>query len=494
MEYITTPIYYLNGFPHIGSSYTSIAADIIARFKRLHGDEVFFLTGTDEHGMKVAQSAEKAGLTSQEFCDQMAEHFKELTQLWSLTNDDFIRTTEQRHIKSAQAFWKTIEHDIYLNNYRGWYDVRDEAFVQESDVKDGKGPSGGPVTWMEEESFFFKLSEYQDKLLKYYDEHPDFIAPESKKNEVISFVKEGLKDLCISRTRFTWGIPVPEHENHIMYVWIDALTNYISALGYPNLEKVTAFFSNCIHLVGKEILRFHAVYWPAFLMAAGLPLPKRIFAHGWLTSEGQKMSKSVGNVVYPQDVIAKYTADVVRFYLFREIRFGEDGDFSDSAVEKRVNYDLANDLGNLVQRVLSFPHKMGIFTPDYSNNPECSKLIKKSRELPEILNTLIDKQDLSGALDKIWCLISDANKFVEDMKPWKLAKLDDKTEFNQVITALCEAIRSISFCLNPYMPHISEKIFSFMNIKGKSFAEVYEDFITQQFNKPEPLFLKEARE
>ena len=490
--FITTPIYYLNGHPHIGHAYTTIAADILARFYRLCDRDVWFLTGTDEHGMKVAQSAEKEGLSPIEFCNKMCMNFKALLPLLNISNNDFIRTTETRHEKGACALWKAIEKDIYLSSYEGWYSVRSEEFIPDSDVKDGKAPDGGPVTKMKEESFFFRLSKYQNKLLEYYETHPDFIAPESKKNEVIRFVKNGLKDLCISRTRFSWGIPVPDHKEHVMYVWIDALTNYISALGYPdNLNRVNDYFSNCVHLVGKEILRFHAVYWPAFLMSAGLPMPKRIYAHGWWTSEGQKMSKSIGNVVDPNDIVKRYSVDQLRYFLFREVRFGEDGDFSEEQFKKRVCYDLANDLGNLIQRVLSFPKKVGKFTPRYVFNDLQNSLMKTSNDLPKKMEKLFDKQDISGGLDEIWKLISDCNKYVDFSKPWVLLKEDRIDELNSTLTALIHAIKVISICLSPYMPDTCQRIFEFLNITGESFSEIGNEFIEQSLPTPEPLFPKE---
>lgn len=491
MEYITTPIYYVNGLPHIGSSYTSIAADVIARYHRLMGKYVIFLTGTDEHGMKVAQSAEEKGIEPIEFCDQVSEKFRELSTIWNLSNDDFIRTTDKRHIKSAQALWNAIGHDLYKSKYAGWYDVRDEAFVEEKDVKDGVGPSGGRVEWMEEESFFFKLSAYQDRLLQYYEEHPDFIAPEKRKNEVVSFVKRGLSDLCVSRTRFSWGVPVPGEETHVMYVWIDALANYLSALGYPNMDKVESVYPNCVHLVGKEILRFHAVYWPAFLMSAGLPLPKRIFAHGWLTSEGQKMSKSIGNVVYPKEITEEFPVDSIRYYLFREIKFGEDGDFSKSHVKERINSELANEFGNLVQRVLSFIVKDGEFKPTYELSQSNQTLVESSRSL---LNSVYEKiclQDLSGALNDICMLTKQANKFVEDNKPWSLRKLDDKGLYIECMTVLLELIKNISILLFPFMPATSSNVLRYFGIENPNVQNVMANVGCMKIEKVEPLFPKE---
>ncbi|MDR0968853.1 MAG: methionine--tRNA ligase [Holosporaceae bacterium] len=487
---VTTPIYYINGDPHIGHAYASVAADIIARFKRLDGFNVHFCTGTDEHGVKVARSAEKAGLEPQKFCDLMSQKFRDMSAAVNLSYDDFIRTTEARHIKSAQAFWKLLEKDVYKSSYSGWYSARDEEYIAESDLVDGKAPSGAPVEWMEEESYFFRLSAYQDKLLEYYEKNPDFIAPVSRRNEVISFVKSGLKDLSISRSKFSWGVPVPNADGHVMYVWVDALANYLTSFGFPE-KDVSEDMANCVHIVGKEILRFHAVYWPAFLMSAGISPPKRIFAHGWWTCDGQKMSKSVGNVVDPFEIIKKYGLDQMRFFLFREVRFGEDGDFSEESLKNRVLYDLANDLGNLVQRVLAFIQKRdGNFTTNYDFSDAEKALFANSRNLLNKTRPLIDKQDLNGVLNAIWELISETNKFVNDMKPWELAKTD-VTRLNAVLTALCESIRSVAFGIAPFMPDTARKVFDFINAEGKSFAEIEENFADQKLPTPTPLFPKE---
>lgn len=489
---VTTPIYYINGSPHIGHAYASIAADIIARFKRMDGAEVHFCTGTDEHGIKVARSAEKAGIDVLTYSDNASRRFREMTKELNLSNDDFIRTTEARHIKSAQEFWKLLKKDLYMGKYAGWYDPRDETFVSEDDVVDGKAPSGGTVEWMEEESYFFKLSTYQDKLLRYYEEHPDFIAPTSRRNEIINFVKSGLRDLSVSRSKFSWGIPVPGEENHVMYVWIDALANYITSLGFPdNLQRVSEMMNECVHIVGKEILRFHAVYWPAFLMSANLPLPKRIFAHGWWTCDGQKMSKSVGNVVDPTAMINKYGLDQVRYFLFRAVRFGEDGDFSEEALKSRVSYDLANDLGNLVQRVLAFIQKSGgNFVADYNFSETAQGLYSEVRNIVPNMRKFIDVQDLYSAFECVWKLVSLGNRFVNDEKPWELAK-QNSPKLQAVLTVLVETIRAIAFGIAPFMPDTARKIFNFINAPGMSFKEIAGHLENSKFLAPEPLFPRE---
>ncbi|MDR2645650.1 MAG: methionine--tRNA ligase [Holosporaceae bacterium] len=494
-QFVTTPIYYINGDPHIGHAYASIAADIIVRFKRMDGYNVHFSTGTDEHGIKVARSAEIANMTPTKFSDIMAQNFKNMNRIINLSEHDFIRTTEERHKKSAQVFWKLLKKDIYKGIYSGWYSVRDEEYVPENEIVNGKAPSGALVEWMEEESYFFKLSSYQDKLLRYYEENPDFIAPVARKNEVVSFVKNGLKDLSISRSKFSWGIPVPDTDGeHVMYVWIDALANYITSLGFPeNKEHVSEIMENCIHIVGKEILRFHAVYWPAFLMSAGISLPQRIFAHGWWTHDGQKMSKSIGNVVDPFNIVKNYGLDQLRYFLFREVRFGEDGDFSEEALKKRAAYDLANDLGNLVQRVLAFIQKLeGRLIVNYDFTERESALFAKSRNLVREMHLKMEKQDLYGALSTVLELVSESNRFTNDMQPWKLAKID-VARLNAVLTVLCESIRAIAFGIFSFMPDTARKIFGFLNVEGKAFAELESNFTDQQFPIPSLLFPKEEK-
>ena len=360
--YLTTPIYYVNDKPHIGHAYTTLACDVLARFKRLDGFDVMFLTGTDEHGQKVQKSAEDKGIDPKAFTDEVSQNFRDLTAALNFTNDDFIRTTEPRHYAACQQLWqKLIDNGaIYLGSYAGWYAVRDEAFYAESEIVDGKAPSGAPVEWVEEPSYFFRLSAFEEKLLAHYDANPDFVAPNSRFNEVRSFVSGGLNDLSVSRASFSWGVPVPGDDAHVMYVWLDALTNYMTAAGYAQPDGEASYARRWpadLHMVGKDILRFHAVYWPAFLMAADLPLPKRVFAHGWWTNEGQKISKSLGNVIDPLQIADTYGLDQMRYFLLREVPFGNDGDFSHQAIVHRMNGDLANDLGNLSQRVLSMIFK-----------------------------------------------------------------------------------------------------------------------------------------
>lgn len=465
--YITTPIYYVNDVPHIGHAYTTLAADVLARFYRLDGYDVRFLTGVDEHGQKVAKAAEKAGVAPQAFVDGVSQSFRDMVALLGVSNDNFIRTTEARHKAAAQALWQAMEKngDIYKAKYGGWYAVRDEAYYGEDELKEGPGgkkiaPSGAEVEWVEEESYYFRLSAWQERLLKFYDEHPDFVAPSYRRNEVVSFVKGGLQDLSISRTTFNWGIPVPGAAGHVMYVWVDALTNYITELGYPKTDgDMAKFWPHSLHLVGKDIIRFHAVYWPAFLMAAGLTPPKRVFAHGWWMSEGEKMSKSLGNVIAPKDLIDTYGLDATRYFLMREVAFGQDGNFARAGMIARINSNLANDYGNLVQRVLSQINKncaAAVPAPGALTAAD-EALLSSARGLLTIARAEMAQQALSKVLDAIWQVIGDANRYVDEQAPWALKKTD-VPRMNTVLYVLAEVIRHVAILTQPYMPASSGKI------------------------------------
>ena len=468
--YITTPIYYVNDVPHIGHAYTTLACDVIARFKRLDGFNVFFLTGTDEHGQKVELAAKNKGVAPKEFVDEVSQNFRSLLKCMNFSNDDFIRTTEKRHLNSCEKIWKKLLENgsIYLDKYSGWYSVRDEAFYSETEIVDGTAPSGAPVEWVEEPSYFFNLSKWEDKLLKFYEENNNFILPNSRRNEVISFVKGGLKDLSVSRTSFSWGVKVPNDDEHIMYVWLDALTNYLSACNYSSSynDALSKFWPADIHMVGKDIIRFHAVYWPAFLMAAELPLPKKIFAHGWWTNEGNKISKSLGNVIDPFDLVDKYGVDQIRYFLMREVPFGNDGDFSNSQLINRINSDLANSYGNLFQRVTSMIFKncnevIPIRPNDFQD--EDLKLINSIRNSLQNYRSLMDEQKFDQFLKNIWLVISDANKYVDNQAPWSLKK-NHFQRMEVVLYTLIETIRQISIMLQPFIPNTSKSILDHIQI------------------------------
>jgi len=475
--YITTPIYYVNDIPHIGHAYTTLACDVIARFKRLDGYNVKFLTGTDEHGQKVEKSAINAGINPQEFTDNVSQNFRDLTKQMNFSNDDFIRTTENRHKVACKNLWaKLIESgDIYLGSYSGWYSVRDEAFYTENEILEKNGqkiaPTGADVEWVEEPSYFFKLSAWQNKLLKFYDDNPDFILPITRRNEVISFVGGGLEDLSISRTSFNWGVNVPGDNKHIMYVWLDALTNYLTAIDYPNQDtkEFKMFWPADLHIVGKDILRFHAVYWPAFLMSAGLKTPKKIFAHGWWTNEGEKISKSLGNVIDPVALKNTYGLDQVRYFLLREVPFGKDGDFSRTAMVRRVNSELSNDYGNLVQRVMSMVNKncgSCIPKPHKLEDDDEVLLMGLDKLLPEV-RSFIDSQALSQALDRIWLEIRSANSYIDKQAPWTLKK-ENFNRMETVLYVLTEVIRNIAIITQPFMPNSAEKILDQVGISDSS--------------------------
>ena len=474
--YITTPIYYPSGRPHMGHAYSSIIADFFARFKSIDDYNVHFLTGTDEHGLKIQRSAEKAGKDPKEFCDQISQTFKDLSKTLNLSNTDFIRTTEDRHKKTVQHLWSLLEKndDIYLSNYSGWYSVSDEAFYNEDEIEEIEGKkiaksSKSNVEWIEEESYFFRLSKWQKPLLEFYENNPDFILPESRKNEVISFVKSGLKDLSVSRKTFTWGIPVPSNDKHIIYVWLDALTNYLSALNYPdtNNELFKKFWPASIHLIGKDILRFHAVYWPAFLLAAKIELPKKVYGHGWILSGEEKMSKSKGNILDPLKIIEEYGLDPLRYYLVKEVSFGNDGNISQDRLEDCINSDLANNYGNLCQRVTAFAMKNcdGKIPAKIDFQPDDLKILNKFQENLDTIRSKINEQNINFYIDFIVNSLFEANKYFNDQEPWK--KKDNLIRLNTIVYTTLEIVRKISFLLYPIIPETSLKALKIFNLSEK---------------------------
>lgn len=468
--YITTAISYVNGPPHLGHAYEAIGADVMARFKRLDGFDVYFLTGTDEHGQKVQKTAIAKGKQPQEFTDEIASLFVQMCKDLNITQDQFIRTTAEFHKESCQAIWGKMQEagDIYLNKYAGWYSERDEAFYGEDELEtrpDGKKvnkTTGTEVHWMEEESYFFKLSDYTQKLLDYYEAHPEFIQPSFRRNEVVSFVKQGLKDLSISRTSFDWGVKVPNAKDHIMYVWVDALTNYISAIGYPDDKdgKFNKYWPADVHLIGKDIVRFHTVYWPAFLMSAGLPIPKRVFGHGFLMTKGEKMSKSLGNVISPASLIERFGVEQARYALMREVTFGQDGDISYELLGNRINAELANNMGNLAQRTLSQIAKNcgGVVPkPGILEDVDHQLLDKAGQAMLIAVRGEFEKMQFSKALEEVVQVANAANLYIDAQAPWTLKKTNIE-RMQTVLYVLAEVIRNLGIILQPFTPDAANKI------------------------------------
>lgn len=468
--YITTAIAYANGSPHLGHAYEQVLTDVMARHKRLDGFDVKFLTGMDEHGQKVAKTSEKLGLKPIELCDRIAKEFRALDDDLNSSLDDFIRTTEPRHYEASKAIWTAIQKnnpdDIYLANYGGWYSVRDEAFFAENELTAGPdgtklAPSGAPVEWSEESSYFFRLSSYTEKLLKYYEDHPEFIQPETRRNEIIAFVKGGLQDLSISRTTFNWGVPVPGDDKHVMYVWLDALTNYITGVGYPNMDggEFAKFWPADFHVIGKDIIRFHCVYWPAFLMSANIPLPKAVFAHGFINVNGEKMSKSVGNVIAPHDLLNAYGLDATRYILMREVPHGQDGNFSHEHAINRINSDLANGLGNLAQRTLSQIAKNcdGKVPAHGDFTAEDKALLDEAHGLAVAVRKDFDKFLFHRGIETIWRTVYNANAYIDVQAPWTLKKTDI-ARMGTVLYVLAETIRCLALSLQAIVPGSTAKM------------------------------------
>jgi len=471
--YITTAIAYPNGQPHIGHAYEAIATDALARFARLDGKDVFFLTGTDEHGLKMIQTAQNEGMTPAELATRNAGRFKEMDQRLNVSFDRFIRTTEEQHHRSTQEVWRRMlaNGDIYVDTYAGWYSVRDEAYYAEEETVVGednvrRGPQGTPVEWVEEKSYFFRLSAYQDRLLALYESQPDFIGPDSRRNEVTSFVRGGLKDLSISRTTFDWGVKVPDDPEHVMYVWVDALTNYITGVGFPDeSDRNWHYWPADVHIIGKDIIRFHAVYWPAFLMSAGVPVPKRVYAHGFLFNRGEKMSKSVGNVVDPFNLADQYGVDQVRYFFMREVPFGQDGNYNHEAIVARINADLANDLGNLAQRSLSMIAKQlggALPTPgEFSDNDKA--ILAEADAMIGVARTAMTSQQIHAWLNAVWSVVAEANRYFAGEAPWALAKTDPARQ-HTVLYVTAEVIRQVAILTQPVMPVASEKLLDSLGV------------------------------
>jgi methionyl-tRNA synthetase len=473
--YITTAISYPNGAPHVGHAYEALATDALARFQRLDGYDVYFLTGTDEHGIKMKQTALREGLSPRELADRNTPLFQKMVAALGCSNDDFIRTTERRHHSSSQEIWRRMaaNGDIYKDSYAGWYSVRDEAYYAEGETEVRAdnvryGPQGTPVEWVEEESYFFRLSAYQDRLLAHYDAHPDFIGPDERRNEVVSFVKSGLRDLSVSRTTFDWGIPVPGDPRHVMYVWVDALTNYITGVGFPDDEaKFARYWPASLHVIGKDIVRFHAVYWPAFLMSAGLAVPKRVFAHGFLFNRGEKMSKSVGNVVDPFTMIDTYGVDAVRYFFLREVPFGQDGSYSHEAIVQRINADLANDLGNLAQRSLTMIGKNAdavVPTPGVLLDDD-ARMLNAADALVHLCRNAYAEQQIHVALNAIWAVVAEANRYFAAAAPWALRKTDP-ARMATVLYVTAEILRQVGILVQPVMPQSAAKLLDLLAVDG----------------------------
>ncbi len=472
--YITTAISYPNDAPHIGHAYEAVATDALARFRRLQGKDVFFLTGTDEHGIKMLQTARKQGITAAELADRNTPKFREMVEVLNCSNDDFISTREERHTRSTQELWRRMQAagDIYLDKYAGWYSVRDEAYYDESELSEGKdgaklSPQGTPVEWVEEESYFFRLSAFGDRLLEYYEANPDFIGPETRANEVKSFVRGGLKDLSVSRTTFDWGVPVPGDPKHVMYVWVDALTNYITGVGFPDedSESFKKYWPADVHIIGKDIIRFHAVYWPAFLMSAGVAPPRKVFGHGFLYNRGEKMSKSVGNVVDPISLAGAYGVDPIRYFLLREVPFGQDGNYSHEGIVQRINADLANDLGNLAQRSLSMIAKnCGGAVPEPGALTDADKTILAAADglLPRV-EAEIDAFAIHRALELIWGLIADANRYFAGEEPWAHKKTNPE-RMGTILYVTAEVVRQAAILVQAAMPESGAKLLDLLSV------------------------------
>jgi methionyl-tRNA synthetase len=501
--YITTAISYPNGVPHIGHAYEAIATDALARFKRLDGYDVFFLTGTDEHGIKMLQTARDQGMTPAELADRNTPRFQDMVRMLDCSNDDFIRTREPRHHAASQEIWRRMaaNGDIYLGSYSGWYSVRDEAYYDESELVVGEGsqklsPQGTPVEWVEEESYFFRLSAYQDRLLEHYEKHPNFIGPDVRRNEVVSFVKGGLKDLSVSRTTFDWGVPVPGDERHVMYVWVDALTNYITGVGFPDeaSESFRKYWPADAHIIGKDIVRFHAVYWPAFLMSAGVAPPKRVFAHGFLFNRGEKMSKSVGNVIDPFALADHYGIDQMRYFFLREVPFGQDGNYSHEAIVNRINADLANDLGNLAQRSLSMIAKncnRKVPAPGSLSNDD-EAILKAADGVIATARKAMDEQAIHRALEAIWSVVADANRYFANAEPWALKKSDPE-RMGTILYVTAEVVRQMAILAQPAMPASCARILDLLGVgtQARDFAHLTEErrlAAGAELPRPEPVF------
>ncbi|MEH2542400.1 MULTISPECIES: methionine--tRNA ligase [unclassified Bradyrhizobium] len=486
--FITTAIAYPNGLPHIGHAYEAIATDALARFQRLNGKDVFFLTGTDEHGLKMVQTAEAEGMGVAELAARNAGRFKEMDERLNVSFDRFIRTTEPDHHRSVQVVWDRMQQngDIYIDTYSGWYSVRDEAYYAEEETVLGEdnvrlGPQGSPVEWVEEKSYFFKLSAYQDRLLQLYETQPDFIGPDSRRNEVVSFVKSGLKDLSISRTTFDWGVKVPNDPEHVMYVWVDALTNYITGVGFPDENDPNwRYWPADVHVIGKDIIRFHAVYWPAFLMSAGIPVQKRVYAHGFLFSRGEKMSKSVGNVVDPFNLADQYGVDQMRYFFLREVPFGQDGNYSHEAIVARINADLANDLGNLAQRSLSMIAKqLGGVLPEPGEFTDNDKaILAQADAMLETSRTAMATQQIHQWLNAVWAVVAEANRYFAGEAPWALAKTDPDRQ-KTVLYVTAEVVRQVAILTQPVMPDASAKLLDSLGIPNEKQARDFAALATR---------------